>query len=70
MTSAATAADSGYGIQADIICVEMSAAEAAALRELQMNELSPSPSETSVKSGNHDKTSFPDPKVYHCIAFA
>ena len=49
MTPESAVATSGFGIQADVICLEMTAAEAAALREQQMNELSPSASETSVR---------------------
>ena len=41
MTPESTVPASGYGIRADVICLEMTAAEAAALREQQMNELSP-----------------------------
>jgi len=44
MTPESTVPASGYGIRADVICLEMTAAEAAALREQQMNELSPSTS--------------------------
>ncbi len=49
--------DSDYGLQADVICLEMSAEEAAALREQQMNDLaaslpaSPGTSVSSHKNG-------------------
>ena len=49
MTPESAVATSGFGIQAYVICLEMTAAEAAALREQQMNELSPSASEASVR---------------------
>ena len=60
----------GYGIQADVICVEMSAAEAAALREQQMNDLSPSASESSTPGGSNDKTVFPEPKTRDSVGDA
>jgi hypothetical protein len=53
MTTPGSADISGYGIQADVLVVEMTAAQAAALREKQINDLSPS---SSVSSGMFSST--------------
>jgi len=55
MTPEPRVAASGYGIHADVICVEMSAAEAAALREQQMNDLSSSTSASSTPAGSNER---------------
>ena len=55
MTPEPRVAASGYGIHADVICVEMSAAEAAALREQQMNDLSSSTSASSTPGASNEK---------------
>ena len=55
MTQNAMATQSGYSIQADVMIVEMNAAEAAALREQQMNDLSSTSTSLSSHSVNENK---------------
>ena len=55
MTQHALATQSGYSIQADVMIVEMNAAEAAALREQQMNDLSSTSTSLSFHSVNENK---------------